>query len=281
MTDNKESLLDIIKEHLTAEKLQLWVFPRIAMEIQELLNKPDYSVDHVAKLILKDQVLSSQILRIANSAFFAGLKKVSTIREAVMRLGTRQLLNCVVMVTQKNFYRAGNEVIAAHMQNLWRHALGCALGTRWFLEKTGYRDLSQEGFLAGLFHDIGKLFLLNIVDKIHGTGRVDIDMSNAFILEILEGMHPDCGHKLLKQWNLPDAYCSIARDHHKEDFDANDMLLVVVRLVNQGCRKMGLGISNDPSLVLAGLPEAHALGVKEVVLAELEIMLEDTSSLNL
>lgn len=280
MTDNKESLLDIIREHLTTEKLQLWVFPRIAMEIQELLNKPDYSVDHVAKLILKDQVLSSQILRIANSAFFAGLKKVSTIREAVIRLGTRQLLNCVVMVTQKNYYRAGNEVIAGYMQSLWRHALGCALGTRWFLEKTDYRDLSQEGFLAGLFHDIGKLFLLNILEKIHGAGRMDIDVSNAFILEILDGMHPDCGHRLLKQWNLPDPYCNIARDHHNEDFDANDMLLVVVRLVNQGCRKMGLGINNDPSLVLAGLPEAHALGVKEVLLAELEIMLEDTISLN-
>jgi HD-like signal output (HDOD) protein len=280
MTDNKQSLLDIIKEHLAAEKLQLWVFPRVALELQELLNQPDYSVDHVAKLILKDQVLSSQILRIANSAFFAGLKKVSTIREAIIRLGTRQLLNCVVMVTQRNFYRAGNEVIAGYMQSLWQHALGCALGTRWFLEKTGYRDLSQEGFLAGLFHDIGKLFLLNILEKIHNAGRVDIDVSKPLILEILDGMHPDCGYNLLKQWNIPDAYCDIARDHHKQEFDTNDILLVVVRLVNQGCCKMGLGMNHDPSVVLAGLPEAHALGVKEVLLAELEIMLEDTMSLN-
>jgi hypothetical protein len=45
------------------------------------------------------------------------------------------------------------------------------------------------------------------------------------------------------------------------------------------CQKVGIGLYHDPSIVLATTSEAQALGAKEVVLAELEIMLEDATTL--
>ena len=52
-----------------------------------------------------------------------------------------------------------------------------------------------------------------------------------------------------------------------------------MRLVGIGCKKVGIGLYHDPSLVLATTSEAQALGAKEVVLAESEIMLEDAITL--
>jgi hypothetical protein len=52
-------------------------------------------------------------------------------------------------------------------------------------------------------------------------------------------------------------------------------LLLFVRLNDQACEKVGIGLRGDPTIALAATAEARALGLSEVALAELEIMLED------
>ena len=79
-----------------------------------------------------------------------------------------------------------------------------------------------------------------------------------------------------EDWNLPENYCNIVRDHHLEQFDSKDMLQNLVRLANKACLKLGIGMVKDPDLVLVATPEAEALHVSEVDLAQLEIMLEDS-----
>lgn len=275
-----QSLLDLIKEHLATTKTQLWVNPGIALEIQQLLQDPDFSIDRVARLILQDQVLAGQILRVANSAFFSGLKKVGTIREAIIRLGAKQVLNCVMLVTQKNLYQSRNPEIHRQLVALWEHALGSAVGTQWLMERLGYRELSQEGFLVGLLHDIGKLFLLNVVESLHHSGKFHMDLSSALVREILDSLHCEYGCRLLQQWNLPEIYISVTRDHHAEPPDQHNIILLALRIANQTCKKLGLGLSHDATLVLAVIPEVHALGIKEITLAELEIAMEDASGLS-
>ena len=90
-------------------------------------------------------------------------QKVTTIRDAIVRLGARQVTNVVTVVTQSQQYRTKDKTMAAYMQTLWKHALGCALGTKWFADKTDYKELAQEGLMAGLLHDIGQLFLLKVL----------------------------------------------------------------------------------------------------------------------
>ena len=54
----------------------------------------------------------------------------------------------------------------------------------------------------------------------------------------------------------------------------------MVRLVDVACKKVGIGLHHDPSIVLATTSEVQALGAKEVVRAELKIMLEDAMTLS-
>jgi HD-like signal output (HDOD) protein len=165
------------------------------------------------------------------------------------------------------------------MQTLWKHSLGCALGTKWFAEKTGYRELAQEGLLAGLLHDIGQLFLLKILEDVHAS-EPQISLSKPVILEVFQHMHVEQGAILMQHWNIPELYSEIVRQHHDEIYDTSNTLLLLVRLVDMACRKVGIGLHHDPSIVLATTAEAQALGVKEMVLAELEIMLEDAVTLS-
>jgi HD-like signal output (HDOD) protein len=275
MMANNQSLVEIIREQMASEELELPVFPNSVVELQGLLSKPDFTVDQIAEVILKDQTLCSQVLRLANSSFFSGLKEITTIPKAVVRLGTKQVLNCVIMASQRNLYRSKNKIISVYMERLWKHASACALGAKWIAEKTGYREIAQEALLAALLHDIGKLFLLKVLEQINAAGKSEIPLSGALISEILDHMHCKQGFTLLKKWDIPELYCCVARDHHREAFNPDSLILAMVGLVNQATRKLGVGINHDPSIVLATLPETQALGIKEITLAELEILIED------
>jgi hypothetical protein len=61
-----------------------------------------------------------------------------------------------------------------------------------------------------------------------------------------------------------------------QDFDVSRFALVCVRLANHATHKMGLSLQPNPSLVLGALPEAQCLNTSDIMLAELEIMLEDS-----
>jgi hypothetical protein len=83
----------------------------------------------------------------------------------------------------------------------------------------------------------------------------------------------------MKKWNLPDKYAQIARDHHLENLDSSDHLMVIVRLSNKTCNKMGFGTNIDPDINLPTTPEAELLNFSEIETAKLEIALEDTKIL--
>lgn len=274
MTDSR-SLLETIRELAASNQMKLPVFPTVAVELQTLIRKRNFTLNEFVSTVSRDQALASEVLKLANSAFYSGFRKVHTIKDAVMRFGTNQTINCVVTMGQRNCYRSQNPLINGYLGVLWQHALVCALGTKWLLEKIGYQSLADEGFLAGLLHDIGKLLLLKIVETLITE---DSSFSERFLLELLESMHAQEGMELMERWNVPEIYCRIARDHHKEEFDADDTLLLSVRVVNQACRKLGIGINQDQSLLLPMLPEVPPLGVREIVLAELEVVLEDALS---
>lgn len=272
---SNKSFVEIVKEESLSEGLQLPLFHPVALKLQNILQKEDFRIEEIVNLILRDQALASQILRLANSAFFSGLTKVSTIQEAVLRLGAKQVANLAMMANQEENYSISVPELRAFSQTLWKHAMGCALGSKWLAEKAGYRNLAQEAFLGGLLHDIGKLFIIKVLEKLMVTGKLKHDLSTQFMVEIMCSMHCESGYSLMQRWNLPDSYCTIARDHHLEDYQGGDVLLSIVRLVDAVCRKIGIGLVHDPTLVLAATPEAQKLGIKEITLAELEIMLED------
>jgi HD-like signal output (HDOD) protein len=276
-TDNI-SLLDIIEEHAVSESLNLPVFPSVAQELHEKMADERSSISDIAAVIAKDQALASQMLKLANSAFFAGLNRVRTIREAIMRLGVNQVYNCLVAGSQKNYYVSRDPVLSRHLQVLWQHALATARGTQWLLRRTGYPEISDEGFLAGLFHDIGKLLLLRVFETIRAEDQ-DISLSEAFILEILDSMHVEQGFMLMNEWSIPPVYCNVVKHHHDEEFDHGDTLLMAVRVADHACAKMGYSLRPDPTLVMATLPEVHAMAIKEIVLAELEVTIEDSLSI--
>jgi len=273
--DQQTPIVDLIKARLAAGSLTVPVFHAVAVRLQQVLAHPDFNMEEVHALINADPGLASQVLRSANSAFYSGLSKVNTIREAIVRLGSREVANLAMLTTQQELYRSEDPAYNAIMQTLWKHAYCCALGSRWLAQKAGFGAQAQEAFLAGLLHDIGKLFLLKVMEEVARDERVKANATAAVLEEVLSSLHVEQGHALMEQWHMPQVYCEVVAGHENEPWDRGNVLLAMVRLANLACRKLGIGLRNDATVVLFASAEAQVLGLKEVAVAELEIVIED------
>ncbi len=270
----ERSFLDVITEYIASGKAKLPVFNTISLQIQQEVGKENTSIRTIEKLIVCDQAVTGQVLKMANSAFFAGFEPIVTVREAIVRLGTQQILNIVTLATQQDNFRSEDPFVQGLLDTLWRHSVGCAVGAQWVAKRRGFQDILHEVFLAGLLHDVGKLLVLTVVEEIKQSGEIAFEISHALTDEIMKTLHTGQGHSLLEHWNLPDIYCKVARDHHESEFGGNN-LMAIVRLVNATCNKVGIGMSQDLSSVPAATHEADFLGVSEIALAELEVKLDD------
>ena len=274
--DAKNSLIEMIDNFLRSKDVRLPAFNATAHRIQKEIAKEEPDSRLIEKLIVSDQSLTGEVLRVSNSSFYRGLTQITTVRDAIIRLGIKEVSNIVTLVTLQHNFRSKNASVQKIMGKLWRHSVGCAIGANWLAKQAGFQTLVHEAFIAGLLHDVGKLFILKVIDDLKVSGDIANQPSDKLLDEVMQKLHTDQGYALMNHWNLPEKYCQIVRDHHIEDFDCNNFLIVLVRLANHMCHKIGIGLSEDPSLVLMATPEAKQLQLSEVDLARLEVRLEDS-----
>jgi HD-like signal output (HDOD) protein len=277
MTASQQSLHDLIIETISSREVQLPIFNPVALRLQQALGRDDIQIADIEVMIAEDQSLASQILRVANAAFYQGLQPVATVRKAIIRLGIQKVANLAMVAAQKQMYQKTSNAFQKYQEKLWRHAFASAMGSRWVAERCGFRATAENAFLAGLLHNIGQLALLKIIADLYATGFIPANLPQNVIAEILNGaLHTEQGYLIATKWNFPEEYCVVVRDHHQEPCDPNNALLLFVRLVDYACEKVGVGLGSDPQLALAATAEAQALGLGEIALAELEILLEDS-----
>lgn len=270
-----KSFIEILKEHVNSDQAQLPPFNRTGLAVQQEMARPDPDMQVIEKQILRDPALSGQLLKVANSSFYRGMIEVTTVRNAMVRLGLAEVSNLVTLLTQKQSFTTQDPFIREYMDKLWIHSVACALGAKWIAKECRLPSKMNEAFFAGLLHDIGKAFLLIAVADLKKSGRLDENVPQSFIDEVLDTLHQSLGAQLLKNWNLPEIYCTVAEHHHDESMDGQDIILVMVSLANKVLGKTGIGIVHTPDIDLATSPEAITLDLSEIKVAELELTVED------
>jgi putative nucleotidyltransferase with HDIG domain len=269
------SWLDRITRLIESEGFNLPVCDPVSLKLQKAISNKTEDIGEIESLILSDQALAADVLRAANSPFFCGLSSVRTIRTAIVRLGTQQMRRLIILITERAKYRARNPVLNGMLGDLWRHASTTALAAQWLSKRLCLTGIEEICFLGGLLHDIGKLVILKAADEIEKTESIELQPSADLLAEILQTEHCNLGYKMLQKWNIPEIYCQIARDHNMENAHSEDLPLLIVRLANEGSRKLHLGLYSDESPDLAQIPEANLLNISAEILEELQQMLEN------
>jgi HD-like signal output (HDOD) protein len=259
-----------LRYHICQQPIELPVFNSVALELLQLLANPDNEIKDVIEIINKDQALSIQILRMANSSAYAGRYKSETIKDSVNRLGARQITNLAMAASQAALHASRIPVVNDMMQSLWLHSHACAIGCQSLAISTNHRELADQAYLAGLLHDIGKLYLLKAMEQISLNNATKFELDRETLLDVFSEMHVEQGFRIMSHWDIPVLYCSIVAGHHAEHIDAHDILLAIVRLVN--FNSMQYDLNPFPRFIQPNDadPEIRMLRVSEAALIKLE-----------
>jgi HD-like signal output (HDOD) protein len=275
------SFIEIVENRIAGNSVRLPVFNATAARVQQEISREDPDVRLIEKLIVSDQALTAEVLRFSNSSFYKGLTQVATVRTAIVRLGINEVANIVMMVAHENQFRSKDPLLNGVLRKLWCHALGAAMAAHWLARHCGLHGIAHEAFFAGLLHDVGKLFILTVIDDIQHSGELAVKPPASLLMEAMDDLHTTHGYALMHHWNLPEKYSRVVRDHHAEPPEADNYLMVAVRLANLACHKMGIGLRQNAALMLAATAEAGELHLSDIDIAKLEIMLEDSQAFSL
>ncbi len=276
MTD-ETSLIDMINDRLQSDGVELPVFDLVAKRVYDEVQKKDFNVDKMTRLLEKDPALTGEVLRVANSSFYKGLGEVTRISDAIVRLGAKHIASLAMATSQKRIYSTSHPRFKRRLLVLWKHVSAAAFGCRWLARKAGYLDLADQCFVAGLLHDVGKVSLLRIIEDMERSSDAHA-FSDAVIDISLRELYCEHGAQLLALWNLPQVFRDVMQGQKGESFDEANATLAIVRLADKACARENVSDLPDPSVCLETSREAQVLGLNEIQLAELQIILEDAAA---
>lgn len=258
-----------LNKSIESEQGNLPIFSAVSVRIQLELIKDQPDLKVIEKLIVEDQALSSTILKLANSVIFSGIVETTTVRSAIMRLGMAEIMQMVCADINNKLFSSLDSQIDVILKQLWQHSVACAYGSAILASNINCGVVKEEAFSAGLFHDIGKLLILKVVEQKKKYYKI-LDMEDDALLESINALHAKHGYMLMQKMKLPKIYSIVARDHHLKKIDKNNFLLIMVRLANNICHKAGIGIVHDSSIDIMATEEAVLLNLSEDMLSKLD-----------
>jgi HD-like signal output (HDOD) protein len=174
------------------------MLPASAQEVIRLALDRDVSVSAVVKAVSKDPVLATRVIQMANSAFSASAKEITTINEAVVRLGT-DLVRNVMTSACMNALAVDPHVYGRNGRDVIDHSVGSAY-VAWLLAD-GAGEQPAEAFLYTLLHDVGKLLIVKLARQ---SSQYGVEPPSKADLEaVLAEKHAELGGYLLEEWGLP------------------------------------------------------------------------------
>jgi HD-like signal output (HDOD) protein len=243
--------------------------PHIAAQVIDKLSDEDSTAQQIHKLLIKDQALAARVLRVANSPYYGASRSIATLRDAVMFMGFDSVKSLVMTAVLKGLF--SNVGLAEKL--LWEHAVGCGLAARKIGEEVHF-GRSEEAYLAGLIHDVGKaaLFLRapavmqEIMEEVYNEGEYFCEIEQ----RRLGFTHADVGGIIADKWRFSnDIQEAIANHHQPDQAGASTDLTRIVSLANSICHKLSVGPTRKPDLDLNEMQSATELELDPASIEEI------------
>lgn len=210
-------LMDEKLRSLVGQFQALPSFPALYVEIVKELSSADPSIERIAEIVALDPGMTAKMLQIVNSAAFGLARKISSPFEAVQFLGTATVRSLVLSVHV--FFSFDRKVEGFSMEEFWQHALRCAALSR-NVSRSAEADaaISEEAYIAGMLHDVGKLMLVtglpeqfNQALRLAAEHRVPLHEVEP---RVYGATHASVGAYLLGLWGLPAPIVEAVAFHH-------------------------------------------------------------------
>jgi len=236
-TSHTAAVADIINRFYSG-KIALPVFPHIVQQVNELIAGEDPSIEDLGEIVEKDIVISSKLISIANSPLYKGVDTVDNLNAALVRLGLKTTCAVISAVAAKNLYDSDNKSLKIELDQLWIHSFGVATLAKHLGEAAGI-EKTDNLFLMGIIHDIGKMLLMKAFVDIHS----DHSIADRELQLAIHEIHTTFGAALIKKMRFPKNFIHMAEFHHWNRYEKDaDRELLVISLSDHLANELGFGL---------------------------------------
>ncbi|MDR0239794.1 MAG: HDOD domain-containing protein [Deltaproteobacteria bacterium] len=184
--------------------------PAVLQEARRIADTQKTTVSQLAAIIGRDQSLAGKVLKLVNSPTYGFPGRIASIQNALVLLGFNVIKSLIISTVVFESMPAG-------MTELWRHSVGCAAACRE-LGCLLKMENSEEFYIAGLLHDVGKVVIAAQLPEAHKEICRLVREENVTRLvaeeRVLGITHPRVGSWLAEHWNLPANLCAALAFHH-------------------------------------------------------------------
>ncbi len=212
---------------LVAEITQLPVQPGAAMRLLWMLEDPRTSAADLGRLIESDPALSTQVIRLANTAFYGLSGKVASAWRAVTVLGLATVRALATTAAFDLFSEKGRSV----PDDFWPHSVTTAAASSVVARRIGYQ--ANDAFSCGLLHDLGAALMFRRAprryDSVLEMLQNDEDLSLVDAERVEFGIsHAEVGAAALSVMKFPAELTTSIALHHTVPADVEPMLARIV-----------------------------------------------------
>jgi putative nucleotidyltransferase with HDIG domain len=226
---------------------QLDPLPTTARRLSALVGDEKTNIREIAQIVEYDAAVAANVVRVANSAAFAGRYPVEKIREAVVRLGTVNLLN-IAMEGYLKIFKTSAPLYDLTEDDLYHHSAAAAIMIK-ALTTTLNCSIPPAASIAALLHDIGKLIMVRymkadlsaLLSLCNKKGITFVEAER----EALGCDHAEVGAAMAHKWGFPQEIITAIEQHHQVLPNGNGVILDAVMLANYAAKSIGIGLGAE------------------------------------
>jgi putative nucleotidyltransferase with HDIG domain len=263
-------------KHIMAQVKSFPGMPAVAAKLLKMLKDTESTAAQIEEVLRYDAGLTANILKLTNSAYFGIPSKVSSVKQAIVMLGWKRLLQLVMTMCMSTVMKKPVAGYDLPQGELWRHSVAVSVAAEAVVKALKIPEV-EEVFTAALLHDVGKLILGGFVKE-------DIEQIQAMVVkgipfEVAEYMvigtdHAEIGARILQKWDFPaDLVNAVSWHHDPETCENHCTLSDIVHVANAIGLRIGFGRDREGIRVEPSVSVTDRLGFEPV---DLEVLVEQT-----
>jgi len=233
--------IDTILKDIKKFSSYLPVPNKTILEIMRLKNK-DVTPEKLEQIMLKDDFVSVNFLKFANSSYISPRYKIKELKQAISYIGINNTFKFINALLIQNMIKNDIQSYSINIYEYKIHVLSVALLSELIAEQLAIND--NAAYIGGLFHDIGKVILdFYALKNYTSTKRVEI-------ISFVENSINSCAHAFigrlyLESLNLDEKILEIVEYHHYPNKAKKEKELVyIVSLANLLISSFLIGTDN-------------------------------------
>jgi putative nucleotidyltransferase with HDIG domain len=217
-------------------------------KVLEICSRTDASPNELNRVISLDPVLTGQVLKLINSAYYSLVAKVTSLTRAITMLGMNTVKNMALSTAVIKTASSAKKSKVLPTSKFWAHSIGVGACAK-LLAIAGDVPIMEreEYFVAGLLHDLGKVPFGDEYSEVLTIAKKEQAPLVQVERELMGIDHQEVGLMIAEKWKLnPSIKDCIAGHHHIEEVDeVNRRQTAIVALANIYINIFDIGYAGD------------------------------------